>query len=124
MPMDRNELLNAIIDDGVYEIETSYTRLDQRMKRDGGVAGFEACRGKSDEDLLRLLATAKDGASAACREQAADYWWHRMYEAQVEWTLNVLSAAMHANGVEPLTGYSARGVIKAADILGVRPAVD
>lgn len=120
MPMDRNELLNAIIDDGIYDIVTNYTRPAQRMKREGGIAGFEACRGLDDAALLSLQREARRRRSAAYAADASDYWWHRTYEAQVDWTINVLSAAMHANGIKPIGGYSARGMIKAADILGVR----
>ena len=119
MGFTRHDLLMAIVDDGVTEIPMAYPRPDQALKREGAIAGFEACRGLDDEALKGLLATARANTAAAMSANASDYWWHRMYELQVEWTLNVLSAAMDANGETPLTPYTARGLAKAADILGI-----
>lgn len=119
MPMNRTELLDAIIDDGTTEVPMAYPRPDQRDKREGAIAGFAACRGLDDEDLKRLLAASREATGKAMASNDVRYWWHRMYELQVEWVLNVLSAAMAANGSTPPTGYTARGMLKAADVLGV-----
>lgn len=119
MGFTRHDLLMAVIDDGITEIPLAYPRPDQAMKREGAIAGFEACRTLDDHGLVTLLRDARENTRSAMERRASDYWWHRMFEAQVEWTLNVLSAAMSANGLEPLTGHTARGMLKAADILGV-----
>lgn len=118
--MDRNALLNAIIDDGIEEIRHAYPRPDQTDKREGGIAGFSACRGLDDEGLLALMGRATARREQAATARAVDYWRHRMFEAQVEWTLNVLSAAAYANGLPTLVTPTMRGLNKAADILGVK----
>jgi len=121
MPMSRNELLNATIDDGIYEITTIYTRPNQKIKREGGIAGFEACRGKSDEELLALLRQAKLNTRRVKDEEGVEqYWGAVMYERQIEWTLNVLSAAMHAHNMPPLIPPTALGLRKAIDVLGIQ----
>lgn len=124
MPMSRNDLLNAVIDDGIYELTTMYTRPNQKIKRDGGIEGFEACRGKSNEELLLLLKEAQRKTrqkQEECLEKKSDiiddYWGVVMYERQIEWTLNVLSAAMYAHGLSPVVSPTARGMRKAAEIL-------
>lgn len=117
MPMDRNDFLNAIIDDGIHEIEANYTRLDQQEKRNGGVAGFKACRGKSNQELLDLKDSADQDAKRATGEK---YWYYRYFQLQVEWVLNVLSAGLRGQGQEPLTDFTMRGFLKAADILGIK----
>lgn len=120
MPMNREDLLNAIIDDGITEVLLAYQRPDQKQKRDGAVAAFEACRMKSDKELLVLMENAREEAKQAMHGRAEDYWWHRMYELQVEWTLNVLSAAMYANDMTPIINPTQRGMNKAIDILGIK----
>ena len=119
MAFTRHDLLMAIIDDGTTEIPLAYPRPDQKNKREGAVAGFEACRDQDDQALLTLLDAARGRTRQAMISGAADYWWHRMFEAQVEWTLNVMSAALQAHGMEPLIPPTARGMNKAMDILGV-----
>lgn len=127
MPMNRNDLLNAICDDAITEIPLAYPRPDQNNKREGAIAAFEDCRGKSDEEIQALLVQAQVHIHARTQSKPLhdrqtdiiNYWYWRMYELQVEWVLNVLSAARAANGLVPLTAYTARGVLKAADILGV-----
>ena len=120
MAFTRHDLLMAIIDDGITEIPIAYPRPDQKDKRDGAIAGFEACRSLDDEGLLGLLERAKAKTREAMTSRSVRYWWHRMFEAQVEWTLNVLSAAMHAHGLEPLVPPTVRGMNKAMDVLGVK----
>lgn len=119
MPMDRNELLNAVIDDGIEECRHTYLRPDQRDKLQGALEGFEACRGKSDEELLETLQRYDALVRAKMEQRAGDYWRHRMAMLQVEWTLNVLSAAAHAHGRPTAVTPTARGMMKAAQILGV-----
>ena len=119
MPMSHIDLLNAVIDDGMTEIPIAYPRPDQADKREGALAGFEACRGLDDTALVALLEKAQVATRTAMTSQDARYWWHRMYEAQIEWTLNVISAARHAHGMPTLIAPTARGMTKAVDILGL-----
>lgn len=49
-----------------------------------------------------------------------DYWYHRYYTLQIEWVLNVLSAAYYNENKPVLITPTVRGMIKAANILGVK----
>ena len=119
MPMDRNEFLNAIIDDGIEEVRQRFTKVSQALRRDGAMSGFEACRGQNDQALLDLLEKAETETTSARSIQSHNYWYYREREAQIEWTLNVLSASMQEHGQAPLITPTVRGLCKAADILGV-----
>ena len=120
--MTRLDFLNATIDDGITEIQQCYLRPDQSSKRSGGIAGLEACRGKYDAELLQLLNHRRNETQKLLlnRENPSDYWYARMYELQVEWVLNVLSAALYSNGIEPVITPTLRGWNKACDILSIR----
>ena len=117
MPMDRNSLLNAIVDDGIEEVRHTYLRPDQHDRLEGSIAGFEACRGLDDESLLTLRDQARIDTHEAMAAESRDYWRVRHRELQIEWTINVLSAAMHAHGLPPLAPPTMRGLLKASEIL-------
>jgi hypothetical protein len=123
MPMSHNDLLNAIIDDGLEEVRQTYTNLvyRQRLKRQGAIEGFESCRGKTEEELLQLLQRVKQDTIQAVQLTAPDYWRVRYIELQVEWVLMVLSAARYGQGLSPIPSIPVMGraLRKAADILGV-----
>lgn len=113
------DFLNAIVDDGIESCREAYAAPKDRMKRDGAIQGFEDCRGKSPPELLALKAEADRAVHDKMLAQAPDYWFWRYRSLQVEWTLNVLSAAEHANGRRPHVTPTVRGLRKAAEILGV-----
>lgn len=121
--MDYQSFLNAIIDDGITEIPLAYPRPEQKDKRDGAIAGFNACRGLVYEQIGELLVQARTEREAAAARNETRYWWHRMYEAQIEWVLNVLSAVALNQGLPTLIPPTYRGIMKAADILGVKESV-
>lgn len=118
--MDRQDLLNAIVDDAMYEMRTTLLRPDQRNKLDGGMRGLEECRMLDDEGLLRLRRQADADLDQACEDRRPDWLWHRWRLVQIDWVLNVLSCALVANGRPPIAGHTQRGMLKVADILGVR----
>lgn len=124
--MDFAAFLERVIEDGIAAARADYTRPEQQSKLAGSIEGFEACRGKTPAELAALL-----GQVASNREEAAmrlhareisapEYWKTRCREAEVEWVLNVMSAALHNAGQPPITAFTARGVMAAAKILGVR----
>ena len=115
--MERNDFLNAIIDDSIYEITISYTHPNQQTKKVGAIAGLEACRGKTDAELLTLRDDALIRTMTARGDDDTNYWWARCYELQVEWVLNVISAVCYTKGLEVLVPVTAKGVLKAIDIL-------
>jgi hypothetical protein len=120
--MPYRDFLNAVIDDGIEEVREAYAKPGDAGKRDGAIRGFEECRGREPSELLLLQAEADRAVHDKRVAQAADYWYWRYRALQVGWVLNVLSAAEHAAGREPHVPPTARGMLKAADILGVAEA--
>jgi hypothetical protein len=119
--MDYLSAVNAIVDDGIEECRLVYTRPDQSLKRDGAIRGFEECRGLSPHEIAALLGRAKADREDARRREAPDYWYWRMREAQVEWVANVVSALLYNQGLPVIVPPTARGMLKAADVVGVAP---
>jgi len=118
--MDRQDLLNAIIDDAMYEMRTTMLRIDQRPKLEGGLRGLEECRMLNDDGLLALRRRADADLDRAHDERRPDWMWYRWRLVEIDWVLNVLSCALVANGRLPLADHTQRGMLKVADILGVR----
>jgi hypothetical protein len=116
--MNLNDCLNWIIDDGIEAARADYARPDQRLKLEGSIRGFEDCRGKSPSQIAELLAEAGHTIIKKHAEQAADYWYWACRRAEIEWVANVLSNVMAAQGWRPIGMMTARGAIKAAEIIG------
>ena len=51
--MNYNDFLSRVIDDGIAAATADYA--DDEPRRIGAVAGFNACRQKSPEELLELF---------------------------------------------------------------------
>lgn len=129
------DFLNAVIDGGIAAANRDYAA--DEAKRDGAVAGFEACRGLHPGDLATLLETAR-AATRETRDQLPhhphDYWWRRCRELEIEWTCNVVAAAfmvvetrrlierppIFLEWRDPPVPITARGALCAANILGIR----
>lgn len=120
--MDFDAFLARVVDDGIVAARADYAQDPD--KRTGAVAGFEACRGLDGEALKALYAAAQNTQVEAFRIQHARYWLFRCFAAEVEWVCNVVSAALANVGQPPLypSFPTARGVMKAAAILGVAEA--
>jgi hypothetical protein len=118
-----NDALNRIIDDGIEAARADYSKPHQADKREGSVKGFEDCRGKAPDEIARMLVEANERALQAMREQASDYWYWRCRAAEIEWVANVLSCIMAAQGWAPIAMMTARGHLKAAEIIGVSERV-
>ena len=114
------DALERAIDSGIIAAKSDYTRPDQREKLSGSIAGFEACRGKAASELLELLESCKIATMDARRNESPKYWWYRCYELEVEWICNVMSAILHNEGLPTIITPTARGVMAAAKIIGVR----
>ena len=116
--MNYVNFLNRIIDDGIAAATESYK--NSVPKREGAVAGFRACRGKSPTELLMLLREANQRQTILVGTEDMDaYWRARCFQAEVEWTCNVVSAALQNMGESTIVTPTARGYMKAAEILGV-----
>lgn len=117
--MTLEEFLNRVIDDGIAAVKKDYRQPHQKEKRDGSIAGFEACRGKTLLELNELLQASHTSTADAHDRRAKDYWWFRCYELEVEWVCNCVSALLVNQGLPPIIVPTARGMMKAAGIVGV-----
>lgn len=113
-----NDFLNRIIDDGIDAVQIDYKDSPDKLR--GAIAGFEACRDKNPGELAQLLTDARKAQHEAYRDlDVNDYWRVVCYAAEIEWTCNCVSAAL-ANEDQPVIVMpTARGMMKAAEILGI-----
>lgn len=97
--MNYNDYLNGVIDGGIEGAKRSYSNPNNSnhpMMLEGAIAGFEACRGKSPEELGVLLGEAGKNTTRAMLEDLPDYWRHRCFHAEIEWVCNCVSATQSA----------------------------
>jgi len=125
MSMTYAQLLERLITDGIAEVRKAYADPEDHHKRDGAIEGFEACRGKIPSELVELWQAAERecqlmrGTERVNTPEALKGYWKQRYKAlQVEWVLNVLSVGLK----QPLLAHlpTARGVMKYAEVVGVR----
>lgn len=119
--MEYGSFIRRVIDDGIEAVKVDYAH--KPLQRDGALRGFEECRGLLAPDLKSLLVEANERCIQAHREQAADYWYWRCRAAEIEWVANVVSAAFMNSGLPIIVTPTCRGMMKAAEILGVKDAV-
>ena len=120
--MNYNEFLTKVIDEGIESVKTDYTKSEDKNRLDGSIAGFEACRDKLSDQLVKTWQKATDDMNIAFHERKDNYWWFRCYQAEVEWVCNVVSAMLMNEGhITPLLSWlpTANGYIKVASIIGV-----
>ena len=101
--MNFNKFLNKVIDNGIAAAKKDYTSNDE--KRNGSIAGFDACRDKTHEELLEVWQDSLDYVEEARKERSDNYWWFRCYQLEVEWVLNVVSVVLVNEGQEPLLNW-------------------
>jgi hypothetical protein len=119
-----NDALNHIIDDGIEAARRDYARPRDRLKLEGSLKGFEDCRDKTPTEIAALLEEAGERASQSLRDRdpPEQYFYWRCRALEIEWVANVLSNIMVAQGWPPITNMmTGRGLIKAAEIIGVNP---
>jgi hypothetical protein len=119
--MTLNDALNHIIDDGIEAARLDYAKPRNTLKREGAIAGFTECRGKQPSEIKALLAEANERAFRAPGDDAEHFWYWRCRALEIEWVANVLSNIMVAHGWPAIAMTTARGAMKAAEIVGVRP---
>ena len=119
--MNYYEFLDRVIEEGIEAARQDYSRPEQKSKLDGSIAGFQKCNRLTPGELGELLADARKSTQTAFvraeDDSTVDYWHMRCLEAEVEWVCNVVSAMLLANGQPPILHPTARGTIKAAEIL-------
>lgn len=119
--MDYYEFLNRIIDEGIAAATADYTDPSDKQHLDGSIAGFNACRNKLPEQLVETWTEAGKLVNAAFGDPEENYWYHRCYQLEVEWVINVVSAMLVNEGQDPLLAWlpTANGMMKAASIIGI-----
>ena len=117
--MNYQKFLKKIIEDGIKGAKKDYKSPDQKLILKGSIAGFEACCGKNPIELRKLLDNAGVRSQQAMLKQARDYWYHRGFVSEVEWVCNVVSAMLMNQGNPTIIIPTARGVMRASEIVGV-----
>lgn len=122
--MNLGEVLSFIVEDGIEAAKGSYTKPADRLKLSGSIRGFEECRGQSPSELAALLKHAEQAVRQAMISQSADYWYWRCRCLEIQWVCNVLGSVLTAQGLAAIPGVplTARGVAKAAEIVGIAGA--
>lgn len=118
-------VLHRIVEDGIKAAKQSYSKPEQEEKLKGSIDGFNSCVGINiGKDSIVVwfqnhLQEANKLAQEKFGKEDSDYWYWRCRAAEIEWTCNVLSAVFQAQGWPIIVAPTARGFIKAADIIGV-----
>lgn len=121
--MNHQEFLTTVIEDGIEGARFSYKQPHNTIKLKGSLQGFEECRGKEVEELAKLLKEAEKTTQEAMMAQSPDYWFWRCRHLEIEWVCNVVSAVLYNENQPVIIQPSARGMVKAAEILGVAPKI-
>lgn len=119
MTMAYDEYLTRVIDEGIEAARESYKDPKDALKLRGSIEGFEACRGKNPEQLAQLLSEARRTTLNARTDKEDDYWRTRCAELEIEWVCNCVSAVLYNEGLPVIITPTARGMMKAASIVGV-----
>ena len=129
--MTYEEALERTINEGIEAAKEDYGRRDSpenKARLKGSIEGFEACRGKTPAELSGLL--AEEGRKThqafidAHEEKITsdEYWQIRCRELEIGWVANVMSAILMNQNMPVIVNPTARGVMKAAEIVGVAEA--
>lgn len=122
--MEFNQFLNRIINDGIEAATKHYSKSSQKDKKEGSIAGFEACRNKDILELKDLLEKAKEQThlsriSINDNNEVVNYWFIRCFELEVEWVCNCVSACLYNEKKPVIITPTVRGMMKAAEIVGI-----
>ena len=95
--MNYFDFLEMVIDDGIEAAKADYVKPEQKQKLEGSIAGFNACRKKTPEELLKILRESERTAQqcTVISKREKEYWYYRCYQLEVEWTCNVVSAMLY-----------------------------
>ena len=114
------DFLHQVIEGGIKGAKRDY--LNEAHKLEGSLAGFEACRNKLPSVLREVLTNARQATQTSIMlrvpEGKNEYWKMRCYELEVEWVCNVVSVMLLNQGLESIVPPTARGAIRAHEILG------
>lgn len=116
------DFLNETIRLGIEAASKSYSKPRDQHKREGSIAGFEACREKGPADLAELLKEARGKVRQSFRDNddTERYWYLNCYQAEVEWTCNVMSNLLSMAGApekQMIVPPTYRGMMTAARVV-------
>ena len=123
--MDYQQFLERVVNDGIEAVRKDYSRPEQEPKLRGSIQGFEDCRGKSPIEIGELIKQASrrtfEASIRVHEDEISDgeYWVVRCRELEIEWVANVVSAMLMNQGLPVIIAPTARGAMKAAEIVGV-----
>ena len=125
MSMNFREFLGRVIDEGKEAATQSFSgKPEKNHMLQGSLAGFEICRDKSPPQLAELLQRGQrlrmNLRFAGASSNLTRYWKWACYVNEIEWVCNVVSAALYNQGMPVIVTPTARGVMKAASILGTK----
>lgn len=118
MPYKR--FLYRVIGDGIKAAKADYTAPGDKEKLDGSLLGFRQCRGKNPKKLAKLLASSRAKEKKALVQEQENRMFLACRALEIEWVCNCVSAALLNQGLPAIINPTARGVMKAAEILGVK----
>lgn len=125
--MSLEEFIKQIIEQGIEAAKRGYKRKDEKALLKGSIAGFEACLGKNPLQLQELLDQARKNVfglfarkANPIKKETDKYWEARGFELEVEWVCNCVSAILYNQKLPVIITPTARGMIVASKIVGVK----
>ncbi len=109
--MSYEDFLDNIIKDGIAAAQKDYANKPDKLN--GSIEGFEACRGKTPEELFKLLDSARLARQEA--RDRDDYWTVRCYELEVEWVCNCVAALQQTMKQKTIVTPTMRGYLKMSE---------
>jgi hypothetical protein len=128
--MDYLKFLTQVIDDGIRAAKADYKKPKDKLRLKGSIEGFESCRDKNPDELVDLYISAGKDMNQAYDDShygkisIDEYWRISCRHAEIEWVCNVVSSMLMNQGLPTIIAPTARGFIKAAEILGVAHKVN
>lgn len=126
--MDYFKFLECVINDGIETTKRDYSKPEDSFRLKGSIEGSESCRFKRSDQLEHVLNSARMNSKSALDayiiekndDLLNEYWYRRCFEDEVEWVCNCISAIMINQGLESIIPPTARGMIKASEIIGMK----
>ena len=106
--------LDRIVDDGIRAARREYAARPDELR--GAVGGFAACRRSTPAEIAELLASARRIAREASAQGQVASFWEARFRA-IFWVADCLSAAIEGAPAPPIVPPTARGYVKAAEVL-------